>query len=50
MENSRLAVVVADGITGSLVHYDPDDPAGYQARLAEAVNALVADCTTMSAP
>ena len=35
--------VVADGVTGSLVHYDPDDPAGYHARLAEAVNALVAD-------
>jgi starch synthase len=34
---------VADGITGSLVHYDPDDADGYQARLAEAVNALVAD-------
>lgn len=35
--------VVADGVTGSLVHYDPGDPTGYQARLAEAVNALVAD-------
>ncbi len=35
--------VVADGVTGSLVHYDPDDPGGYQARLAEAVNDLVAD-------
>ncbi len=35
--------VVADGITGSLVPYDADDPAGYQARLADAVNALVAD-------
>ena len=35
--------VVADGVTGSLVHYDADDPAGYQARLAEAVNALIAD-------
>lgn len=35
--------VVADGITGSLVHYDPADPAGYQARLADAVNALLAD-------
>jgi alpha-maltose-1-phosphate synthase len=35
--------VVADGVTGKLVHYDPDDAAGYQARLAEAVNALVAD-------
>ncbi len=35
--------VVVDGITGSLVHYDADDPTGYQAGLAEAVNALVAD-------
>lgn len=38
--------VVADGITGSLVHYDADDATGYQARLAEAVNALVADPAT----
>jgi starch synthase len=35
--------VVTDGITGSLVHYDPDDPTGYQARLADAVNKLIAD-------
>jgi starch synthase len=35
--------VVADAATGSLVHYDPDDPVGYQTRLAEAVNALIAD-------
>jgi starch synthase len=35
--------VVADGITGSLVHYDPDDPAGYQDRLAGAVNSLIAE-------
>jgi starch synthase len=35
--------VVADGVTGSLVHYDPADPAGYEAGLAEAVNALVND-------
>jgi starch synthase len=35
--------VVADGVTGSLVHYGPDDPVGYQAGLAKAVNALVAD-------
>jgi glycogen synthase len=35
--------VVADGITGSLVHYDADDPTGFQAGLAEAVNELVAD-------
>ncbi len=35
--------VVADGITGSLVHYQPGDLASYEAGLAEAVNALVAD-------
>jgi starch synthase len=35
--------VVADGVTGSLVHYDPDDADGYQTRIAEAVNALIAD-------
>jgi starch synthase len=35
--------VVADGITGSLVHYDPAEPVGYQAGLADAVNALVGD-------
>ncbi len=35
--------VVSDGVTGSLVHYDAADPAGYQATLAEAVNMLIAD-------
>lgn len=35
--------VVADGVTGTLVHYDPDDPSGYQAELAEAINDLIAD-------
>jgi alpha-maltose-1-phosphate synthase len=35
--------VVEDGVTGLLVHYDPDDLTGYQAGLAKAVNALVAD-------
>jgi alpha-maltose-1-phosphate synthase len=35
--------VVADGVTGSLVHYEPDDPVDYQISLAEAVNALIAD-------
>jgi alpha-maltose-1-phosphate synthase len=35
--------VVAEGVTGSLVHYDPDDAGGYQTRLAAAVNALIAD-------
>lgn len=38
--------VVADGITGSLVHYQPEDPVGYQAGLATAINALVADPST----
>jgi alpha-maltose-1-phosphate synthase len=35
--------VIADGITGLLVHYDAYDPAGYQTGLAKAVNELVAD-------
>ncbi|MDT5412981.1 MAG: alpha-maltose-phosphate synthase [Mycobacterium sp.] len=35
--------VVDDGVTGSLVHYDADDSAGYQATLAKAVNALISD-------
>ncbi len=35
--------VVDDGATGSLVHYDADDPTGFEASLAGAVNALVAD-------
>ena len=35
--------VVADGVSGSLVHYDADDAAGYQAGIAKAVNALIAD-------
>ncbi|ORV99058.1 glycogen synthase [Mycobacterium kyorinense] len=35
--------VVADQVSGLLVHYNPGDPAGYQADLAEAVNALLAD-------
>jgi starch synthase len=35
--------VVADGVTGTLVHYGPDDARGYQAGLADAVNDLIAD-------
>jgi starch synthase len=35
--------VVDDGVTGSLVHYDADDATGFEANLAAAVNALVAD-------
>jgi starch synthase len=35
--------VVDDGVTGTLVHYDADDPTGFETRLADAVNALVAD-------
>jgi alpha-maltose-1-phosphate synthase len=35
--------VVDHGVTGLLVHYDPDDSAGYQSRIAGAVNALIAD-------
>ena len=35
--------VVDDGVTGSLVHYDADDAAGYERRIAQAVNAVVGD-------
>jgi starch synthase len=35
--------VVVDGVTGSLVHYQPDNQGDYEAALADAVNALVAD-------
>lgn len=35
--------VVAEGVTGRLVHYDAADPAGFEAGLAEAVNAVVSD-------
>jgi alpha-maltose-1-phosphate synthase len=35
--------VVDDGITGSLVHFDAEDPRVFEASLAAAVNALVAD-------
>lgn len=35
--------VVADGITGTLVHYDESDPRSFEADLADAVNALIAD-------
>lgn len=35
--------VVAEGATGTLVHYDAADPAGFEAGLAQAVNALVSD-------
>ncbi len=35
--------VVDDGVTGSLVHYDAADEPGFEATLAVAVNALVAD-------
>jgi starch synthase len=35
--------VVSDGVTGSLVRFDPDNPAAFRAGLAETVNELVAD-------
>ena len=35
--------VIDNGVTGTLVHYDADDGRGFEAGLAEAVNALVAD-------
>ncbi len=35
--------VVADGVDRDLVHYDDKDPRSFEAGLADAVNALVAD-------
>lgn len=35
--------VVVDGVTGTLVHYDPSNTAAFEAGLAAGVNALVAD-------
>jgi starch synthase len=35
--------VVADGETGLVVHYDAEDPTGFEASLAEAVNRLAGD-------
>ena len=35
--------VVADGVTGSLVHYDESDTTGFERRFAEAVNAVIGD-------
>lgn len=35
--------VVVDGTTGTLVHYDENDPEGFERGIADAVNALVAD-------
>ena len=35
--------VVEDGGTGLLVHYDPADPDGFEADIADAVNAVCAD-------
>ena len=35
--------VVADGTTGTLVHYDPDEPDAFEAGLAAAVNGLTGD-------
>lgn len=37
--------VVDDGVTGSLVHYDPADERGFEVDFAAAVNALVGDPT-----
>jgi alpha-maltose-1-phosphate synthase len=35
--------VVTGGETGLLVHYDASDPSGFEMRLADAVNSLIAD-------
>ena len=40
--------VVVDGATGTLVHYDEDRAADFEAALADAVNALVEDPQTAS--
>ncbi|MBP3088962.1 glycogen synthase [Corynebacterium sp. sy017] len=37
--------VVADGVTGTLVHYDPADTNSFVQDLAHAVNALISDAT-----
>jgi starch synthase len=41
--------VVDDGVTGTLVHYDKNHAATFEADLAEAVNALAADPTRAAA-
>src|SRR5579884_3426163 len=41
--------VVADGVTGRLVRYDAADPAGFEHRLAAAIDELVADAATARA-
>ncbi len=38
--------VVVDGETGTLVHYDENDPEAFERSIAEAVNAMVADRAT----
>jgi len=35
--------VVVDGQTGVLVHYDPEDPTGFEAGFARAINDVIAD-------
>ncbi len=35
--------VVQDGVTGTLVHYDPQETAEFEAGLAAAVNRVVSD-------
>jgi len=41
--------VVDDGVTGTLVHYDAEDPQAFEAGLAAAVNALVRNPTQAAA-
>lgn len=41
--------VVVDGETGTLVHYDENDPAAFERDLAAATNALIADAEKVTA-
>ncbi len=41
--------VVAEGVTGRLVHYDADDTTAYEASLADAINAVAGDPVTAEA-
>lgn len=48
-EVGGIPEVVRDNVTGRLVRYDPVDPRGFEAGLADAVNAVVTDPQTAEA-